>query len=190
MILLLVVTFLFAGCGANTEEYKEDLQRTADEMLESAAQVERTLNQYSGIWNFSIKSKGAIPVNSMMIETGLEEDEIREYFEINAAGNIPDDFSTNLYSLNSYLEGTGKLDEIRDMSEDIKGKISDLNNPPPDYEKAYDELLDMYTYFEEFTEMALDPKGSLQTFNEKKNSTASDILSKHKRIEAVIPNDN
>lgn len=190
ILVLLLVSILLVGCSANTEEYRGNLQSVADEMLEGAVEVEGILNQYSNIWDYSIKSRGAIPVSGMMFETGLGEDEVREYFQINKAGNVSDDFSTNLYSLNSYYEGTGKLDEIRDKSEDIKGKVSELNNPPSDYEKAYDELLDMYTYFEEFTEMALDPKGSLKTFNEEKNSIASDILSKHKRIEAVTPNDN
>ena len=110
-----------------------------------------------------------------------------DLFPINAAGNLSNDFSTNIYSLQTYYEGTGKLDEIRNETEKIKNKVSELNNPPPNYEKAYDELLDMYTFYEEFKEMALEPKESMKSFNEKKNSISSDILSKYKRIDTLIP---
>ena len=64
-----------------------------------------------------------------------------------------------------------------------------MNNPPKGYEKVYDELLDMYTFSEEYLEMALNPSGSLQSFNEDKNRLSSDILSQHKRVEATMPND-
>ena len=190
LLLFICLSIILIGCNSNASKYGEDLQSVSDEILETASGVEDMLNQYSSVWSFSIQSRGAITVSDMMTQTGLDEDSITEYFQINSAGNIPDDFSTNVHSLNSYFEGTGQIEEMKNSSDDIKSKVSDLNNAPSDYEKAYDELLDMHSYFEEFIEMALNPKGNITSFNEDKNRIASDILSQHKRIETIMPSEN
>ena len=181
---------MLAGCNSEeTTSYRSDLQSVADKMLENGATVETLLYQYSKVWSYSIESKGAIPVQEMMALTGFSEDTVRDHFEINGAGNITDDFSTNIHSLNLYYVSIGSLEEIEEASKDIKSKITELNEPPEGYEKVYGEILDMYTYSEEYIEMALNPNGSLQSFNQNKNQLSSDILSKHKRIEATMPSD-
>lgn len=191
VLFLSVVLFALTGCGGKkTAEYKNDLQSVADKMLDNSAKAEEILNQYSTVWDHSIKSRSAIPIEEMSAVTGFEQDVIKEHFEINNAGNIPNDFSTNIHSLNSYYEGTGQLKEIKNASDDIKSKISELNDPPEDYKKVYDEVLDMYNLSEEYIEMALNPSGSLQSFNEDKKRLSSDILSKYKRIEVIMPSED
>lgn len=189
LLILLSLTTLVGCNNKETTEYRADLQSVADKMLENVAEAEVLLEQYSNIWRYSIESKGAIPVQEIVALTGLEEEVVREYFEINAAGNIPKDFSINIHSMNSYYDATGALGELKETSNEIKNKMSTLNEPPLEYEKVYDEVLDMYTRSEEYIEMALSPKGSLESFNEDKNQLSSDILSKHKRIEATMPNE-
>lgn len=190
LFLIIVSLIVLAGCNSEeTTSYRSDLQSVADKMLENGTTVETLLDQYSKVWSYSIESKGAIPVQDMMALTGFSEDKVRDHFEINGAGNITDDFSTNIHSLNLYYDSIGSLEEIEEASKDIKSKITELNESPEGYEKVYDEILDMYTYSEEYIEMALNPNGSLQSFNQNKNQLSSDILSKHKRIEATMPSD-
>lgn len=190
VLFLSFILVTLVGCGNNSAEYQSDLNGVADKILENSADIEEILNAYSSIWSYSIESKGAIPVDSMMAKTGLDKDTVEKHFVINNAGNIPDDFSTNIHSLNLYYTETGALGEIEQVSDEIKEKINGLNNPSDEYEKAYDEVLDMYTYSEEYIEMALNPSGSLQSFNEAKNQLSSDILSQHKRIEAIMPSED
>src|SRR5699024_7258880 len=121
--------------------------------------------------------------------TGLSENSVEEIFEINSFGNVSNDFSTNIHSLKSRFEENGTIDEIKDDLENVKGQVSELNDPPKGYDKAYDELLELYDLSEAYAEMALDPSGSLQDFNTKKNQLSDDIKSKQKRIDVVIPND-
>jgi len=52
---------------------------------------------------------------------------------------------------------------------------------------VYDETLDMYSHTEELIEMALNPSGTLQAFIENKSQLSSDITSKNKIIEAIMP---
>ena len=184
----LTIAVILVGCNSKSD-YKSNVQNVADEILENSVKVEEILDEYSNVWKYSIESRGAIPVSEMALQTGLDEDTIKEYFTINSIGNIPDDFSLNVFSMKSYFEESGELRKIEDKAKEIKDKISELNNPPKGYEKVYDELLDMYTFSEEYLEMALNPSGSLQSFNEDKNRLSSDILSQHKRVEATMPND-
>lgn len=188
VLFLSVILFTLAGCDSKkTAEYRTDLQNVAGAMLDNASKAEEIVEYYAIVWNHSIKSRGAIPVEEMSTVTGIEQDVIQEYFEINNAGNIPNDFSINIHSLNAYYEGTGQLEEIKNTSDDIKNKISELNEPPKEYKKVYDEVLDMYNLSEKYIEMALNPSGSLQSFNEDKKQLSDDIVSKYKRIEVIMP---
>lgn len=189
VLISMISVFAIGGCGSGAADYKSDLQSTADGIIENISVAEELLNAYTDVWDYSIKRNGAIPIEEMSTVTELEQDDIENYFEINTAGNIPDDFSLNVHSLIEYYEDNGQLEEIKDISSDTKEKITDLNDPPKDYERTYDELLDMYTYSEEYIEMAVEPTGSLQEFNEAKNQLTNDISSKYKRIEATIPKD-
>lgn len=185
-----LLIFILVGCNSQGAQYKEDLQTVADEMLDNATKTEAILDQYAVVWDHSIKSKGAIPVAEMTALTGFEQSDVEEYFEINTAGNIPEDFSTNIHSLNAYYEDSGELEDIRNAADSIKSKMAELNDPPGEFEKAYDEVLNMYNYTEEYIEMALNPSGSLQSFNENKNQLASDIISVYKRIEVIMPSED
>lgn len=185
-----LLIFILVGCNSQGAQYGEDLQTVADEMLDNATKTEAILDQYAAVWDHSIKSKGAIPVAEMTALTGFAQDDVEEYFEINTAGNIPEDFSTNIHSLNAYYEDSGELEDIRNAADSIKSKMAELNDPPDEFEKAYDEVLNMYNYTEEYIEMALNPSGSLQSFNENKNQLASDIISVYKRIEVIMPSED
>lgn len=189
VLLITISLFVLVGCNSSSaaKSYGPDLKEVADMMLENAAEAEDVLNKYIDVWRFSIENRSAIPVDAMVNETGFSHDVIEKYFHINAAGNIPNDFSLNVHSLVDYYKDTGKLEEIENTAKEIKSKISELNNPPDEFKKAYDEALDMYSFSEEYVEMALNPSGSLQTFSEKKSQLTSDIISKHKRIEVLMP---
>ncbi|MFA1820599.1 hypothetical protein ACDX78_10510 [Virgibacillus oceani] len=193
ILFVLLLAGLLIGCNSQAEqiaEYKEELQNVADEMLVNAAAAEDILSQYDIVWNHTIKSGGAIPVEEMANVTGLEESVVRGYFQVNNIDNIPDDFSNNIHSLNAYYDASGDLGEIEEAAEQISNKINELNDPPDGYENVYDEVLDMYLYTDEYVEIAFNPDGSLQSFNEKVNQLSSEITSKYKRIEAIMPNED
>lgn len=188
LLIILFSLFIVVGCsGKKTAEYKEKLEDVTEKMYKNSSEVAELLDQYSEVWSYSIESRGAIPVEVMSLVTGLDIDSVEEHFSINSAGNISDDFSSNIHSLNSYYESIGVLGEIKDTSDEIKEIVSELKNPPSEFEKVYDEVLDMYNLTEEYVDMALDPNGSLQSFNEDKKKISSEIDSKYKRIEVVMP---
>jgi len=182
--------FILVGCGNADAEYNESVQSLSSQILENSTKAEEITNEYSRIWRHSIESRVAIPIPEVEQVTGLDEEIIREHFVINTADNVPEEFSLNVHSLNSYFESTGDLDDLRETAEEIKEEVSNLNNPPEDFEQVYDELLDMFTYSEEYVSLALSPDGSLQSFTEKRNDLSSEILNLSQRIDVLLPNEN
>lgn len=179
---------VLVGCSdKKSSEYRASLKNVADEITANASEVEVILDKYSTVWSYSIKNRSPVGIDSMAQAVNLDRSMIEKYFEINPANNVSNDFSSNIHSLLAYYEGEGKISSIKEASESIKNKIIELNNPPTEYEKAYNEVLDMYSLSEEYTEMALNPTGTMQTFNENKNRLSGEIIGKHKRIEVVMP---
>lgn len=188
---LLALSFILlalTGCsGKKTAEYRAGMADTAEMMLNNKEMVGNVLDQYAKVWNYSIESRGAIPVDEMMAVTYLDRDTVIEYFTINSAGNIPADFSMNIHSMNSYFDKTGQLLLIKDAAAKVKERVADLNEPPAGYENVYEEVLDMYNLSEEYLEMALNPNGSYKSFNEDRTRLSSDLVSKFKRMEVILP---
>ncbi|MCT1904101.1 hypothetical protein [Oceanobacillus sojae] len=191
LILLAFSMLVLAGCGsANAAEYRDSIEDVSEQIIDNSADVETLLGYYTVIWKFSIENSNPIPVSDMANFTGMDEDTVREHFEINVAGNVTNDFTSNVNSLKSYYESIGDIGQIEEVADEIKGKISDLNDPPKDYEKVYEELLILYDLSEEFKEMLINPSGNLQTFSQNINDLSGEITSKNKRIEVIMPSDD
>lgn len=188
LILMLGVALLLTGC-TNKEDYKNNLKNTSEKILENSSDAEELVGVYTSIWNLSIKGGTALGVSEVSNVTGISEEDINEHFTLNSIGNVPGDFSTNINSLNNYFEVTGKLDGIRSKSKEIKDDMGKLNKPPKDYEKAYDELLEMYASSEEYIKLATDPSGSYQSYTDDGNRLSRDIINRFNKIEAILPNE-
>lgn len=184
---LLIGLYILFLMGCNSAQYNTELNEVADEMFENSVEVEGILEKYIVMWNKSIKSKYSLTFKEVSALTGIEEEDVKKHFEVNRGGNIPSEFSSNVNSLISYYQETGKLDEIKKRSDSIKEQITELKKPPKEYQEAYDEILDMYNYSEQYVEMALSPDGSLQSFSEQKKKLSSEISSNYKRIEVIAP---
>lgn len=188
--ILVVLCMFLVGCSGdnNSEEYRTEIQNVADKIMENSENAEKIVDQYITIWDFSIENRmSSISVSDMAAKTGLDEETIKRHFKINAAGNIPGDFSLNVMALHSYFEESGEIAKLKETAEGIKEKINELNNPPEEFEKVYDELLDLFTHAEELLEMAIDPSGSYNDFTAKRNQLSSDITSQYKRVEVTMP---
>lgn len=185
------VCFVFvAGCiDDEAKEYRENLLKVSKDMDHQSRAIKRALNTYSKVWEYSIEARAAIDPENMAYKSGLDQDIVEEYFKINSAGNIPNDFSTNVHSVKSYYK-ENKIGHAEKSFDEIKEKINELNDPPDNYEKVYNEVLDMYTYLGDYLDMALEPSGNIGEFNNKKEELLSDIKNKYKRVEAIMPNED
>lgn len=189
LIGIITLLVLLSACGSKAEEYKQSMESVLEDIENSQEAVDDVVSDYASIWSFSIENSSAIPVDAMAEYTGLSHDEVVNIFGVNAAGNVSNDFSDNIHSLINRFEEIGIMDDIKNDIEKIKEQVSDLKEPPKRYEKAYDELLELYDLSSLYTEMAINPSGSLQDFNSKRDQIYDDINSQKKRIEVIMPND-
>lgn len=189
IFLVLVLVVAGSGCGVNKKEYKNEIIDIKDKMIENASEAEEILNQYATVWSRSIENRGAFLVSEIVAITGLEEYELKKYFNLTEIGTIMNDFSSNVHSMKYYYEDIGKLEEIEMNSKEVKERINNLESPPKEFKEAYDELIDMYEYTEQYIDLALNPSGSLQEFNNKRSQLTDDIIGKHKRIEVLLPSE-
>ena len=189
LIGLIILLVALVGCSDDSAEYKQNLKSAVDDVMKNTGEIEDVVEDYAFIWSLSIENSSPIPVWEMAVHTGLDEDEVESIFEINNAGNVTNDFSSNIHSLKSRFEENGTIEEIKNSIKDVKDQVSELNDPPKGYDKVYDELLELYDLSETYAEMALDPSGSLQDFTSKKNQVLDDIKGKQKRIDVLMPND-
>lgn len=194
LFITLLFTVVLVACGNNEEEklqYGSDLLDVTEKILENASNVEELLDQYANVWRYSIETTGGIKVEDLVQRTGLEETTVVEYFvEPNFTGSydtIYAGWESIVRSMHYYYSDTGKLDDLNDLSEEIQSEIQALNNPPEEFKQVYDEVIELYTLGEEYIQMAINPSGSLVSFNEDRNRLSTDIVSQVNRIEAIMP---
>lgn len=187
MFILLLFVFALSACGNKKEDYKNELQSSVDKIIEASIKAESLVDNYAKVWDYTIKSKGAIPVASMAFTAGISEDDVKEYFPLNGANNINKDFSTNINALKSYYESNGVIAELEESIEEIKTLISELKNPTEEFKEVYSETLDLYNLSDEYIRMAINPSGSLQDYNADNKRLTTDLLNKKKRIDVVMP---
>lgn len=190
VLYFLLLILILSACNNSKDiaNYKRNLERAADQIVTETEKASDMLDKYSLIWEYSIERKRELTAVAQVASvTGLSERKIREHFEVNDHDIVSMDFSKNVHSMMSHLNNRIEISKRR--AENTKEKVSNLSDPVKGFDKAYEELLDMYDLYEKHHEMLINPSGSLQDFNSDKRELETEITSKRKRIDVVIPSD-
>jgi|SRR5690625_453665 len=190
ILILFLLLLVFTGCGNKEKEteYGEDVNVAIEEILDNTSFAEGLLNKYADLWSYSIESRGGISVEDAAKLLDLSESTILTYFTVDYnSSTIYSGWQSNITSLQDYFKKSNRLKRLEETSSEIKKQIKELKNPPESYKKVYDELLEMYTLEEEYIQMALNPSGSIVSFNEDRRQLSDDIISKHNKIEVLMP---
>lgn len=182
----LIITLLVA-CGPSKKAYRANVEETVEQVIETSAKAETLVNQYASVWDYTIKARDPIQVGTMAVIAGITEEDVEAFFSLNTLNQVSDDFSSNIHALQAYYDDAGEIAMLENDLKSIKEQVSELKNPPKEYEEIYRELLDLYNLSDEFIHMAIDPSGSLQDYNASKNDLTNEIISIKKRIEVIMP---
>lgn len=157
--------FIIIGCSGNyKDEYKtvyKDLIKLSNQSTELSERVEKTW--YDVIHN-------------------------SRYFSYDE-GKIKNTSSTNTALSWLFEEEDVVLAVVRieRQKKEIKGKISNLKNPPKKFETLYSDLIDIYSNVVEISNLAIKPSGSYISYNEKIEELESKINTKKSQIEVRLP---
>lgn len=75
------------------------------------------------------------------------------------------DFNTALKNLFKQEKFIKQINDIKENQNTVKRSMKNLNNPPEECEKIYNELSNLYNAYTSLTNFVINPSGSLQTFS-------------------------
>ena len=157
IILLVLIIAVIGGrqISSNTaqkrgEKYVESLQDTALTMLQGAGDAEDCGNLIYKVWRNAI----------------YEENDTETDIYTKKNGMFVSDFNDALNSLFYTPSFEKKISGIKENQSTVKSMMKDMKNPPEEYEDAYDALSELYDAYLEFTNLVIDPNGSLRTYSD------------------------
>lgn len=133
------------------EEYSDNLESAVYSMLSGASDAETCGNLIKKVW-----------YNAIYEETDTETDKYTR-----PKGYFVSDFNEALKNLFSDTKFNRQIDEIEDNQKTVNSLMKKLKNPPEEYEEAYEAVYQLYNAYLSFTNLVIEPSGSLQSFSNK-----------------------
>lgn len=133
-----------------SQEYAENLKLATYTMLSGAADAESCCNLICQVWNNAIWQK---------------EDSATDNYT-KPDGYFVDDFNFALENLFADPKFYTQINAIKENQETVTSIIAQLKNPSEEYKTAYESLSEYYDAYLTFTNLAINPSGSLNTFSE------------------------
>lgn len=146
--------------AGRSQEYAANLQLVTDTMLSGAVDAENCCNLIVEVWNNAIWE--------------IEDDITDQYTRPN--GHFVEDFNDALDNLFADSEFCLQIDNIIENQRTVNSIVGQLKNPPEEYKSAYESLSKCYDAYLTFTNLAISPTGSLNTFSEDFNDADTEFI--------------
>ena len=160
VIALAVVAGVYFMNEAKEEKYEENLESITYSMLQGASEAETAGNLIKSVWYNSIWEERDSETDQYTMEDGV----------------FLDDFNDALNNLESDEDFMYQIAEIQSYQDDVVAKMQEMSDPPKKYETAYQALQDYYDAFISFTNLVINPNGSLQSFSSEFNNSDDEVL--------------
>lgn len=176
--ILVIGAIIFIGylsySKQKAKEYSTNVNLLMSEMLSSGSDAESLMNLTSQVWSNTIYKKF--------------DNETDKYTRKN--GYWESDFNKSLgYLLNDSSTKT-KIENIKSSEVKVSEMMKKLQKPPKEYEKVYDELLELNSSYQATIDLAKSPQGNITSFNNNKNEKISKFMEVYKKIQTQLPNSN
>ncbi|NLE89804.1 MAG: zinc-ribbon domain-containing protein [Dehalococcoidales bacterium] len=152
--------------------YIDNLWGLCTATIGGGAEAEELTNLTAKVW-----------ANSIFEDADPETDKYTK----SSTGRFYDDFNTALTNLFSDYSFKSKIRDVEEYQEVAKGFIEKLQNPPAGLEACYATATDMYAAFLSYSNLAINPSGSLQSFNQDRRSKTDNFMDLYNKLEAQIP---
>ena len=157
--------------SATREAYIHTINTARYAMLKGAAESETTCNLISAVWHNTIFEKSDTSTDKYTKQSG----------------KFYDDFNDALVALFSSSEYKDHVVTIKAAQTVAADYMQELQEPPDGLETAYNTLCDMYEEFTGFTNLAISPTGSLQTFNQSFSASEDAFMRYYEKLGTQIP---
>lgn len=154
--------------AAAEQQYYSNLQLTSSTMLDGASKAESAGNLIYNVWHDAIYDK--------------VEAETQKY----VAGTS--DFNDALKNLFADADFSAQISEIETNQGVVEQFMKDLKNPPEQYRDAYDDVKSYYDAYLTFTNLVVNPTGSLNSFTSSFNEADTKVLNAYKTMQLHFDN--
>lgn len=152
------------------ESYESNLSLISFSMITGGAKAERAGNLIKSVWYNAIYK---------------EHDSATDKYTI-SHGSFVSDFNDALGNLFADSSFTQTIDEIMSNQSLVAGYMKDLKNPPEGYEDAYSAVKECYDAYVIFTNLVVNPTGSLQTFSTNFNDADTSFVNKYHALQLYL----
>lgn len=164
IVLVLAIAVMVGAIQVNKQntevKYGENLELVSYMMLSGASDAETCGNLIKQVW-----------YNAIYEERDSETD---PYTCPN--GYFVSDFNVALQNLFFDTSFSEKIKAIEENQSTVQSLMKELKDPPKKYEDAYQKLSNYYDAYVNFTNLVINPSGSLQTFSSNFNDADSEVL--------------
>lgn len=150
--------------------YKNNLNLISFSMITGGAKAEEAGNLIKSVWYNAIYE---------------ERDNTTDKYT-RPDGFFVDDFNDALANLFADTTFTEIIEEIKENQKIVSGYMKDLKNPPEGFEDAYSAVKDCYDIYLSFTNMVINPSGSLQTFSSNFNDADTSFVNKYNALKLYL----
>lgn len=139
--------------------------------IAGGAEAEKYTNLVASVWNNTIRE---------------ERDSTTDKYT-RPDGFFVEDFNDALHNLIMDSSSISTIASIKNNQTAVQELMKLLQSPPVGLERCYDTVTEMYSAYLGITELAVNPKGSLNSFNEERRQKIDAFLDAYNRLESQIP---
>lgn len=174
------------------EEYIKLLNETANTISQMNQPLQNISAIYAEVWNVSIKQDlylsgiaKYLGVEESVVSENAPSDKIKtgrrgEYIERG-------DFNTALITVRNVLLREDIYNQVESAQSTIEENIKSLNTPPEKYKDIYDGVVDYYTTYAMFLDLAISPTGSYLTYTKNINDLSTQLESQYSTLQVSMP---
>lgn len=155
------------------ELYISDVESLATYMINSGSEAEDLLILTYKVW-----------YNSIHEESDVETDPYTKY---EGTFIFYDDFNDALTALASDETIQTQKNTLETDQTFVAQKVKDLQNPPSEYENIYEVVLELYSSYQNITDLAINPTGSLNSFSETKRNEIDSFIELYDKLQILLP---
>lgn len=169
-IIMIVVCVSQRNTERRLAAYGDCLERATYKMLDGSADAEGAGNLIKQVWYDSIHEEFDLDTCKYTMENG----------------KFYDDFNDALRALFRDSNFQTQISKLRNNQEEVNSLMKELRDPPEQYEEAYDQIKSYYDVYLEFTDMVIDPSGSLTSFSAAFNDADSRAIKAYRMMKLYL----
>ena len=167
------------------EQYITNVSAASLLITLSAAQAEELTGLTSRVWNNAIRNVSHRETNRFTIRPDRFIFDDWTY----QSNDFVDDFNIALLRLFFDNDTREVVSAIEDMRDTISDLMRELQNPPDELANVYVTIMELHAAYEGLAGLAINPTGSLTSFNDSRRGFIDDIVRLYRRLQVEMPNE-